>query len=76
MTMKLTARQQDLLDAIRRRVQVFYSPCRLGTAAYYYRSDSNDKCTAEARALLNKGCVAKEFMKWRYHVLVARKATQ
>lgn len=56
MTKKLTPAQQELLDAMRRGVEVHYmSPWSHRQSGYYYRSDTLERCTAAARGLRNRG---------------------
>lgn len=57
--MSLTAKQQELLDAMRGGVRCIYMRYMgsFNTNAYYYRSDNHKKCTAQAKALLERGLV-------------------
>ena len=53
--MKLSKTQQELFDAMKAGVVVHYMPY-MGTfnpTAYYFRNDTNKRCTAAAKALLD-----------------------
>lgn len=72
---KLTARQQELLDAmLTKGVKCHYMRYmgRFNENPYYFRTDTHKHCTAPAERLLNLGLV-KRMDKDAYgdHVLVA-----
>jgi hypothetical protein len=60
-TVKLPKSQQDLLSAMEGGVTCFYMRYmgRFNPTPYYFRSDTNRRCTAAALALLGKGLVEK-----------------
>lgn len=70
MTKKLTPTQQELLDAMRRGVEVRYmAPWSHRDSAYYFREDTLKKCTATARGICNRGlarfdCKRKTLVLW------------
>lgn len=70
-TVKLSKSQQDLLDAMAAGVQVRFTPYmgRFNPKDYYYRCDTQKKCTAAAQSLLEKGLVEKFEQTWRGHQL-------
>jgi hypothetical protein len=72
---KLTKPQQSLLDAIKAGVRVSFAPYAglFNLKEYYYRWDTNAKCTAAATVLLDKGLVEKFNDTWRGHDLRVRK---
>lgn len=53
--MKLSAKQQELLDAMKRGVKVHRYYGRHST--YFRREDTNSKCTATINALETKGVI-------------------
>lgn len=55
--MKLSKPQQDLVDAMKQGVTIHYMGYmgRFNPHAYYFRADTNKKCTASADALIDKG---------------------
>lgn len=55
--MRLSKSQQDLVDAIKHGVTIHYMGYmgRFNPHAYYFRSDTNKKCTASANSLIEKG---------------------
>lgn len=57
MSKNLSQTQQDLFDAMRRGVVVHHMPYmgRLNPSAYYFRDDTNKRCTSAALALISKG---------------------
>jgi len=52
--MKLSKAQNDLLDAIKGGVRVYYMP---GINTYYFRGDTHKNCTNTVLALLNRKLV-------------------
>ena len=60
-TKKLTAKQQELLDAVNRGVVLRYMRYmgRFNPSAYYFRSDTLNRCTSTAAALYERGLVAR-----------------
>jgi hypothetical protein len=71
---KLSKTQQELLDAINGGVRVHYMPYmgNFNPSAYYFRCDTFKRCTAPARALLEKGLVKKCNEDFRGHDLKAK----
>lgn len=72
--MKLSKTQLELLEAMKKGVKCLYMPY-MGTFnpnAYYFRNDTMRRCTAPAKALLEKGLVVVTDKDWRGHVLVAK----
>lgn len=59
---KLSAAQQELLDAMKRGVGVILMK---GGDSYYFRCDNHKKCTQTIRTLLAKGLVEKFAEDWR-----------
>lgn len=55
--MKLTKTQQELFNAMKAGVSVYFMGYmgRFNPSAYYYRADNNRRVTAAAKALLEKG---------------------
>lgn len=76
--MKLTERQQELLDAMKRGAVVHYMPYagRFNRSAYYFRNDTMKRCTAAAEALLKKGLAERYDQDWRGHKLRASSTQQ
>lgn len=72
--MKLSKTQLELLEAMKNGVKCHYMPYagRFNPTAYYFRNDTMKRCTAAARALLEKGLAVKTNSDWRGHVLVAK----
>lgn len=54
---KLSPTQQELHDAMKIGVLVYYRKFGIGTGPYYFRSDTYRHCTAPARALLRLGLI-------------------
>ena len=76
-TVNLSSAQQELYDAMKRGVICIfmkYSGANLGN--YYFRTDNHKRCTATARALLDRGLVEIVNQDWRGHRLVVKKETQ
>jgi hypothetical protein len=71
---KLSPAQQELLDAIRKGVRVH---CINGTREgwYYFRADSMDRCTAQAKGLEARGLVERYDEDWRGYKLRAKDPT-
>lgn len=69
--MKLTAKQQELYDALKQGVVVHYMPYmgRFNPSAYYYRHDTHQKVTVAADALVKKGLAERYDEDWRGHKL-------
>jgi hypothetical protein len=69
--MKLTERQAALLQALKDGVDVHYAAYmgRFNPNAYYYRSDTRQRVTAQAKALIKRG-LAKRSDDWRSQRLV------
>lgn len=69
--MKLSKTQQDLYEALRNGVVIYYMPYagNFNPHAYFFRSDSNQRVTAAADALQKKG-IAKLAGGWRDRKLV------
>ncbi len=53
----LSKTQTELLEALRRGVDVHYMPYagRFNPTAYYFRADTMKRCTATVEALITKG---------------------
>lgn len=68
---KLTVRQRELLEAMKRGVICHYMPYagRLNPTDYYYRDDTHQRCTAQAKALVARLLVEKFDKDWRGHKL-------
>ena len=73
--MKLSTSQAELLEAMHSGVKCYYMRYmgRFNPSAYYFRSDNNKRCTATARALLEKGLVEMMQEKCGNHLLVVKK---
>lgn len=72
--MKLSSAQQELYDAMKRGVTcIFMKYSGRGLGNYYFRTDNHKRCTAQARALLDRGLVEKVNEDWRGHRLVLKK---
>jgi len=73
---KLSKTQQALLDAMAGGVTLTYM-CYMGSfnpVPYYFRSDTHQRCTAAATALLSKGLVEKfDVMRFGDHRLRIKK---
>jgi hypothetical protein len=56
---ELTKPQAELLEAMKNGVVVHYMPYmgRLRPNPYYFRADTHKKCSAAAKALLDRGLV-------------------
>lgn len=67
----LTAIQQELLEAMRSGVVVRYMPYmgRFNQNAYYWRGDTRARCTAPAKALVDRRLVKIINADWRGHRL-------
>lgn len=59
--MKLSAKQFELLDAMRKGVRVHFMK---GVDPYCFRSDTMKKCTATLFALKDRGLVEEVDSKW------------
>lgn len=69
---KLSKTQSELLEAMKGGVTCRYMPYagRFNPTSYYFRSDTMKRCTAPAKALLEKGLVEVKNKDWRGHSLV------
>ena len=73
--MKLSKSQAELLEAMQNGVKCYYMRYmgRFNPTAYYFRSDTMKRCTATAKALLEKGLVEVRYRKNGDHVLIAKR---
>jgi hypothetical protein len=72
---ELSKTQAELLEAMKNGVACWFMPY-MGSfrpTAYYYRDDTGRRCTAPARALLEKGLVEIHAKDWRGHKLIFKK---
>jgi hypothetical protein len=73
--MKLSKSQAELLEAMQNGVKCYYMRYmgRFNPKAYYFRGDTMKRCTATAKALLEKGFVEIRYRQTGDHVLIAKK---
>lgn len=71
---KLSAKSAELLEAMRKGVVCHYMPCAgwFNPTAYYFRTDNRDRCTAQVKALLERGLIEKYDQGMRGHKVRAK----
>jgi hypothetical protein len=72
---KLPKTQADLLEAMRKGVICHYMPYAgsFNPTAYYFRTDTHCRCTAQVKGLLERGLVEKYDEGYRSHKVRAKK---
>lgn len=68
---RISVLAKELYVAMQNGVTCFYMPCagRFNPTAYYFRSDTYERCTKQVKALIKAGLVEKCDEDWRGHSL-------